>query len=167
MKLEEWTGHDNGAMPSSLDGVTALAHLGVIRAQGEEAARFLHNQLTQDFLLLPPGQARLAAFCTAKGRMLASFIGLQAAADDILLVTSRDILAPTLKRLSMFVLRSKVKLSDASGAFDLRGLAGSAASAVSDGAAQPWTQRSAGGGHAVLLYPADGQARALWIAPAG
>jgi folate-binding protein YgfZ len=154
-------------MPSSFDGATPLPHLGVIRAQGEEAARFLHNQLTNDFVLQQPGQARLAAFCTAKGRMLASFVGVQADPQDILLVTSRDVLAPTLKRLSMFVLRAKVKLSDATADYGLWGLAGSAAEQALAGVTEPWGVRSADGAQVVRLYPADGQARAMWIGPAG
>ncbi len=147
------------------DGTTALAHLGVIRAQGEEAARFLHGQLTQDVALLRPDQARLAAFCSAKGRMLASFVALQRAPDDLLLVTPRDLLAPTLKRLSMFVLRAKVKLSDATADWALHGLAGSAA-APSDGLA-PWGKRDVGEASVVRLYPAGGVARALHVAPTG
>ncbi len=144
-----------------------MTHLGVIRAQGEEAARFLHNQLTQDFVLLPPGQARLAAFCNAKGRMLASFVALPWGTDQILLVTSRDVLAATLKRLSLFVLRSKVKLSDATADFQLFGLAGGAAVQALDGPRGPWTQRAAGAAQVVALYPADRQPRALWVAPSG
>ena len=115
----------------SLQGAAALPHLGVIRASGADAANFLHNQLTQDVLLLPVGQARLAAFCNAKGRVQASFVLLKVSADDILLVLSRDLLAQTLKRLSMFVLRAKVKLADVSddGQVSLRGLLGAAACA--------------------------------------
>ena len=150
-------------MSHPLHGVAPLPHLGVIRAQGEEAARFLQGQLTQDFVLLGPEQARLAAFCTAKGRMLASFVGFRRSADEIVLVCSRDLLAPTLKRLSMFVLRAKCKLSDASAEFALYGLAGEA---VPTPAAAPWTLAQAQGGHAVQLYPADGQPRALWVGPA-
>jgi folate-binding Fe-S cluster repair protein YgfZ len=41
--------------------------------------------------------------------MLASFIGFKRSATEVLLVCSRDLLAPTLKRLSMFVLRAKVQ----------------------------------------------------------
>ena len=123
-------------MTQALHGVAALPHLGVIRAQGEEAAKFLQGQLTQDFVLLDNSHARLAAFCSPKGRMLASFIGLKRGADDILLVCSRDILAPTLKRLSMFVLRAKVKLTDATADFALHGLAGDACPAI--GAQAPW-----------------------------
>jgi folate-binding protein YgfZ len=154
-------------MTHPLEGIAPLPHLGVIRAQGDDAASFLHNQLTQDFLLLQPGQARLAAFCSAKGRMQASFVGLILAPQDIALIVSRDLLAPTLKRLSMFVLRAKVKLTDASEACVLRGLAGHSARDADGAARAPWAHAALGDAHWVGLYPADGQARALWLAPAG
>ncbi len=152
-------------MDHPLNGVAPLPHLGVIRVEGEDAARFLQGQLTQDFALLGPGQARLAAFCNAKGRMQASFIGLSPAPDTFLLVLSRDILEPTLKRLSMFVLRAKAKLSDATADVSLYGLAGPAVPASLP--AQPWSKAEAGDAFAVRLYPADGQPRALWVGPAG
>ena len=153
-------------MSHLLNGVSALPHLGVIRVAGEDAARFLQGQLTQDFVLLGPDQARLAAFCTAKGRMQASFIGWQRAPDDILLVCSRDILAPTLKRLSMFVLRAKAKLTDATVEFGLFGLAGDALQGLPAALKEAWTKADAGPAQAVALYPADGQPRVLWVAPA-
>ena len=150
-------------MTHQLNGVTALPHLGVIRVQGEDAAKFLQGQLTQDFVLLGDTQARLAAFCSPKGRMQASFIGLRRGTDDILLVCSRDILAPTLKRLSMFVLRAKAKLSDATADFSLHGLAGASCPVI--GAQTPWDRVDDGAASLVALYPADGQPRALRIAP--
>ncbi|MES2940857.1 MAG: folate-binding protein [Pseudomonadota bacterium] len=149
------------------DGVAALPHWGVIRVQGADAASFLHNQLTQDFSLLGASEARLAAFCTAKGRMLASFIGIKRAPDDILLVCGRDVLAPALKRLSMFVLRAKARLGDATDEFMLRGLAGEALRALVPQDRQPWQRTDIGAAHVVRLYPADGVPRGLWIAPAG
>jgi folate-binding protein YgfZ len=156
------------AMSASLNGVASLPHLGVIRAQGEDAASFLHGQLTQDFALLGPGQARLAAFCNAKGRMLASFVAFKRGPDEVLLVCSRDLLAPALKRLSMFVLRAKCKLSDASAEFALAGVVGEALRALASSAsAPPWSLAEAGGGHLVQLYPADGQPRALWVGASG
>jgi len=162
-------GHDNSAMnPVVLNGVAALPHLGVIRAEGPDAAAFLHGQLTQDFSLLDASQARLAALCTAKGRMIASFIGIRPQPETILLVCSQDILAATLKRLSMYVLRAKVKLSDASDQYELFGLAGTALTANSvDAAAPPGQRQGVGAASVVSLYPADGVPRALWIAPAG
>ena len=83
-------------MTQRLNGAAALPHLGVIRVEGADAASFLQGQLTQDFALLGPDQARLAAFCNAKGRMQASFVGLKRADGAILLIVSRDILAPCL-----------------------------------------------------------------------
>ena len=54
----------------TFSGIAALPALGVIRAQGADAAKFLHGQLTQDFSLLGLSEARLAAFCSPKGRLL-------------------------------------------------------------------------------------------------
>ncbi|MDP3760410.1 MAG: folate-binding protein [Ramlibacter sp.] len=154
-------------MTHVLNGVTPLTHLGVIRVEGEDAASFLQGQLTQDFGLLGLSEARLAAYCTPKGRMQASFVGFKRAHADILLVCSRDILAATLKRLSMFVLRAKARLRDATAEFDLYGLAGAAADDAAPGLVAPWSRADIGNASAVRLSPADGQSRLLWVAPAG
>ena len=150
--------------PSSLNGVARLSHLGVIRVEGEDAAKFLHGQLTQDFSLLGQDQARLAAFCSAKGRMQASFIGFKRSPTDIALVCSRDLLAGTLKRLAMFVMRAKVRLTDATESFAVCGLAGNAALA-SGPLAPPWAASHLSEATVVALYPAAGVARQLWVAP--
>jgi len=151
---------------TQLQGIAALPHLGVIQAQGEDAANFLHNQLSNDVLLLPVGQSRLAAFCSAKGRMQASFVVIKTAPDTVLLVMSLDLLAQTLKRLSMFVLRAKVKMSDATAQWQLRGLLGDSARALLD-TASPWQTTRNAEAHAVALYPAVlGETRvprALWL----
>ena len=155
-----------------LNGVTPpLSYLGVIRAEGPDAASFLHGQLTQDFALLGSSEARLAALCTAKGRMIASFIGIKPLPETILLVCSKDILAATLKRLSMFVMRAKAKLTDASDQFTVYGLAGTAiAGNGGDLSAAPGQRAALNDGSRdtslVSLYPSDGVPRALWIAPA-
>lgn len=155
-------------MTQSLHGIAPISHLGVIRVQGEDAASFLHGQLTQDFALLDMQHARLAAFLSAKGRMQASFIGFKRSASEILLVCSHDLLAPTLKRLSMFVMRAKAKLSDATAEFTLHGLIGDAvATAGGLPQAAPWDKQDLGEAQLVHLYPAAGQPRALWIAPVG
>jgi hypothetical protein len=149
---------------AKLNGVAQLSHLGVICVEGEDAAKFLHGQLTQDFSLLGLDQARLAAFCSAKGRMQTSFIGFKRSPTEVLLVCSRDLLATTLKRLSMFVLRAKAKLTDASDSFALYGLAGQATLA----AGQPaWVLTHSADATVVQLYPALGVERQLWIAPNG
>ena len=111
----------------SLQGALRLAEWGLMRAEGADAASFLHGQLTQDMQQLEVGSARLAGYCSAKGRLLASLVVWRTAADVFLLACSADVLPTTLKRMSMFVLRAKCKLSDASGSMALYGLAGHAA----------------------------------------
>jgi len=158
---------DNFAMTVSLDSlVCPLPHLGVIRAQGEDAAHFLHNQLTQDVLLLDAHHARLAAWCNAKGRMLASMVLCKPRADEVLMIVPHDVLPQTLKRLSMFVLRAKVKLSDATAEFALRGLVGAPLHALTE-INEPWRHVTLpDGAHLVTLYPALGQPRGIWFGPA-
>ena len=150
----------------NLSGVAALPAWGVIRAQGADAPKFLHGQLTQDFSLLGPDQARLAAFCSPKGRMLSSFVGLKLAADDVLLLCPADTLAAMLKRLSMFVMRAQCRLSDASADWSVWGVAGEPASGPSL-ASSPWQVARAQEQTWVRLYPAAGVERALVLAPAG
>ncbi len=125
---------------SSIHGATRLADWGVIRASGADAPGFLHSQLTQDVTSLPAGQARLAGYCSAKGRLLASFVMWKAESGDVLLACSADLLPAVLKRLSMFVLRAKCKLSDASADMACWGLTGTAAAQALGGraTAEPW-----------------------------
>ncbi len=162
----------------TISGVAELKHLGVIRAVGPDAAIFLQGQLTQDVLNMGLDSARLAAFCNAKGRMQASFVVFKRKNDDgleeFLLVCSADILVQTLKRLSMFVMRAKVKLSDASADFLLYGLMGNSTkdvtAAIDSGAARAnihWSKNDFEGQNAVFLYPGSGTERILWCAPAG
>jgi folate-binding protein YgfZ len=150
------------------NGVVRLKHWGLIRARGADAARFLHGQLTSDMLHLGTERAVPAGFCSAKGRLQASFIVWQAAADEFLLACAADLLAPTLKRLSMFVLRAQCKLGDASAELSLFGLAGEAASSHL-GDAPVWSRRETPEGSLIRLPDADGVKRALLAgsAPAG
>ena len=155
----------------TISGITPLSHLGVIRAVGDDAATFLQGQLTQDVSSMGLDVARLAAFCNAKGRMQASFVVFKrksdAGADEILLVCSADILVQTLKRLSLFVMRATVKLSDASGDFTFYGLAGDATQLIASRARIHWSKYDFDGQNAVFLYPGAGIERVLLCAPAG
>ena len=149
-----------------LDGATPLADWGLIRAEGADAAAFLQGQLTQDVLGLAEGQVRLAGFCSAKGRLQASFVVWRDDPQCYWLACSADLLAPTLKRLSMFVLRAKCKLVDASAEQKLWGLAGpSAAARVA--ALATWRTARADEGRLVRLPETNGLARALLVRPAG
>ena len=98
--------------------------LAVIRARGADAGTFLQGQLTQDVLLMKTDEARLAAWCSAKGRMLASFIVVKPSPDEFLLILSRDLLDGTLKRMKMFVMRAKCELADVTDELSVEGLVG-------------------------------------------
>lgn len=95
------------------DGFVApLTDLGLIAVAGDDAAAFLHNQLTNDVEHLGLAEARLAGYCTPKGRLQATFL-MWRDAENVYLQLPRAIQAPLQKRLSMFVLRAKAKLRDA------------------------------------------------------
>jgi len=105
-----------------------LKRLGLLSCTGDEARAFLHAQLTNDLLDLPPGQARHAGWCSAKGRLLATMLVI-AHERGFLLQLSRDIAAAVAKRLAMFVLRAKAKVADESDAWVQLGIWGPGAEA--------------------------------------
>ncbi len=98
-----------------------LDRYGLVSVSGAEARDFLHAQLTSDVKNLAADRAALAGWCTAKGRLLATFLVIPAS-EGFLLQLSRDIAGAVAKRLSMFVLRSKVKVADASEAWTQLGV---------------------------------------------
>ena len=147
-------------MPFATDGIAPLTHLGVIRARGADAVKFLQGQLTNDVAGMDSSAARLAGFCSAKGRLQASFIVWKLAPDELLLACAASVLPATLKRLSMFVLSAQCKLSDASTELALFGAAG--ASAVAMMADTPtWGARPTAGGTLLWLPDVDGVPRCL------
>jgi tRNA-modifying protein YgfZ len=93
--------------------IAKLDQYGLLQVAGEEARTFLHAQLTNDIENLAPGTARYAGWCSAKGRLLATFLVVPSPG-GFLLQLARDLVPAVAKRLSMFVLRSKVKVTDAS-----------------------------------------------------
>ena len=103
-----------------------LAHLGLVRAAGADALGFLQNQLSSDVGALAPGRMQPSSYSSAKGRVLA-VLGLRRAADAIWLETRRELVPGLVKRLRMYVLRSKVSLDDVSDEISALGLWGPAA----------------------------------------
>lgn len=138
--------------------VVPLVDQDLIRASGEDAHVFLHNLLTNDVENLPADGVRFAGFCTAKGRLLATF-HLWHEGPDLLLALSADIQPAILKKLSMFVLRSKVKLTDPG--LVLIGLAGVGARAVVDALADR-VRAIPVGGNRYLLALTPAAAIELW-----
>lgn len=145
--------------------VCALSHLGVISASGEDAASFLHNQLTNDVLGLDGALAHLAGYCSPKGRLLATML-IWKDSGAIRLALPRELLPAILKRLRMFVLRSKVTLEDSSEQIVLAGLAAPTL-ALPGLPPAPLRQSASEGGAAIRLPDAAGLQRCLWAGAAG
>ncbi len=156
-----------------LNAPGATDSLALISARGSDAGSFLQGQLTNDVLLMKESDARLAAWCSAKGRMLASFVVWKNSPEEFYLLMSSDLLANTLKRLKMFVLRAKCVLTDETANFQIMGLAGEAVRTMNLGAPHAYSMlaTSPKGLEKAILLPSGwhaGQAvpRALHIAPA-
>ena len=103
--------------------VASLDHLALLQFGGEDAEVFLQGQLTCDVGKVGPRSSTYGAYCSPKGRMLASFLLWRDEA-GFSMALSRDIAATVLKTISRFVLRAKVKTGDASGSVALVGAAG-------------------------------------------
>jgi len=93
-----------------------LSRYGVLSVTGEDARDFLHAQLTNDIQGLTPDRSALAGWCSAQGRLLASFVVIRSP-QGYLLQLARDLAPAVAKRLGMFVLRSKAKVADESAAW--------------------------------------------------
>jgi folate-binding protein YgfZ len=145
-----------------------LTQFGVIDAIGDDAAAFLHSQLTSDVQHLDASTARLAGFCSAKGRLLASFL-MWRTGDAVRLLISGDIQAPVQKRLSMFVLRAKAKLVDATPELaavgfvgDVRGVLSRLFDAMPDGV---HVKVDGPLGSLIRVPDSVGRPRFLWVGP--
>lgn len=106
-----------------------LSQFGILRVSGEDAQSFLQNLLSNDIRLVDAGHAQLSSFNTAKGRMLAVFT-IWRDNEDYLLQLPSSTLDVLRKKLSMYVLRAKVKVSDASNERIALGLSGNQAATL-------------------------------------
>jgi len=84
--------------------------LASIQLTGPDAVDFLQGQVTADVRKLSPTGWRYSAYNSPKGRMLA-FGSLRQHEDRLQFDVEREIAPAVAKRLSMFVLRSKVRVS--------------------------------------------------------
>lgn len=89
----------------------ALPDLCVLQFQGADAVSFLHAQVSNDLEHLAADRACIAAYCTAKGRSLATMVLWREQNETVFALVRRDLSEALIKRLRMFVLRSKVAIS--------------------------------------------------------
>ena len=104
-----------------------LNQLGVLRASGPDAVRFLQGQLSSDVAALGTARTQLAGFHNPQGRVIAVLRLVPLAGDDLLALLPRELVAPVSARLGKYVLRAKVKLADDSAAWRISALLGGAA----------------------------------------
>ena len=104
--------------------ITNLSYLGLIKITGDDAETFLQGQFTNDVRQVTDKNSQLSAMCSPKGRVIVNF-RLFKRDNAYYLLLPKDSLAATLKRLQMYVLRSKVKLEDASDNLYPIGISGS------------------------------------------
>jgi folate-binding protein YgfZ len=109
------------AIPSIL--ITDLSHLGLIAITGEDAGVFLQSLLTNDVREVNEQRSQLTGLCNPKGRLLAIFQLFQWNS-SFYLSLPHSILESVLKRLSIYILRARVSLTNDSDCFCRFGLAG-------------------------------------------
>jgi folate-binding protein YgfZ len=120
------------ALAAARDGTVAcdLSPLSVLAVGGADAAAFLQGQLSSDVAGLAEGAASRTSFNSPKGRMLANFVLWRDGPTSFRALVPGDLAEPLRKRLSMYVLRSKVVLEDVSGASSRFGVGGPRAADV-------------------------------------
>jgi folate-binding protein YgfZ len=150
-----------------------LGPLASLHVSGPDATTFLQGQLTSDVEALAPGSLQLSAWCSPKGRVLANFTVRRIDAERIEVLLPRLLLESVRRRLSMYVLRSKVTIADASGATVRIGVGGPAAARciAAAGVEVPEAYRSASidgatlaalTGSRYIAFVAPDQAPAFW-----
>jgi len=102
--------------------VVNLSDRSLIKLSGADVFDFLQGQVTNDVKLLAGGKSQFAGYCNPKGRLLALFFAF-AWQDDIYLTFNQKLLEPIVKRLKMYVLRSKVHIAEAADLIQI-GIAG-------------------------------------------
>lgn len=110
--------------------VADLSHLNLIQFAGEDTQTFLQGQLSNDLRLLDASNTQFTSYNTPKGRMLANGLLWQNAPGSYLLQLPASLSTPIQKRLAMFVLRAKVKVTDVSDTWVRLGAGGPSAEAA-------------------------------------
>ncbi|GHA08986.1 folate-binding protein [Arenicella chitinivorans] len=85
-----------------------LTHLTLIRIHGDDSAQFLQGQLTND-VHIGEDQWQFTGYCNPKGRLLGVF-QLWRTEQAFFILMEASLAARLLKRLTMYVLRSDVKI---------------------------------------------------------
>jgi len=137
--------------------------LGALRVRGADCVRFLQGQLSQDIERVSPSRSALAGYHNPQGRVIALMRLVALAANDLVAVMPRELVAAVAARLAKFVLRSKVTLTDESELWSVRGVARHGGS--TEWPLEPNAQLASGETRVVCVDAAPG--RWLHIGPRG
>jgi len=150
-----------------------LTDYATIHVHGEDAATFLQAQLSSDVTAVDAGRGQLSAWHDPKGRALA-VLTVMPAPDGYFLAMPREVAEAVMRRLAMFVLRSRVRIEAGP---PVAGQLGGPAPFSGGPASTDWAADSSDGGVAVRLpgrerwlvagpaaasAPADDETRRAW-----
>ncbi|HXS28980.1 MAG TPA: hypothetical protein VN730_15050 [Steroidobacteraceae bacterium] len=153
-------GADAAPHASALAHGVELADLGVLRVRGADAERFLQGQLSNDLTRLARESSILAGLHNPQGRTVALLRLAATGEHDFLAVLPRALVASVAQRLSRFILRSKVQVTDESSGWRIRGNVGEQAAMR-----EPSSVREQPSGGLALAVPGE-PARWIGIVPA-
>ena len=91
-----------------------LTDRGVVEVSGEDAAKFLHNIVTNDVKSLDAGEARFAALLTPQGKILFDFVVFALGEGRFLLDCPLSLADDLEKRLNLYKLRAKITVTNLS-----------------------------------------------------
>lgn len=102
---------------------SVLAHRGVIAVSGADRVEFLQGLISNDTTKVAPSHAVWAALLTPQGRFLNDMF-VAADGETLLLETERERAAALARKLSIYKLRSQVKVEDRSAAMEVAAVFG-------------------------------------------
>jgi folate-binding protein YgfZ len=111
--------------------IALLPDRGVLRVAGEDAEKLLQGIITSDMGALARQPAIHAALLTPQGKILFDFFVVKAG-DGFLLETAREKTAELAKRLTMYRLRAKAEIADASSTYSVLAAWGTALEPAAD-----------------------------------
>ena len=108
---------NNGSNYTTLSNTTCfmiLEHLGVISVSGNDAQVYLQSLLSNDIKLLNINDSQYSSLCTPKGRLLAFFLIIRTDKNTYRLILPNGLCDSIKKRLTMYILRSRVTVANTS-----------------------------------------------------
>ncbi|MFP8965568.1 YgfZ/GcvT domain-containing protein [Pokkaliibacter sp. CJK22405] len=156
------------APPADRPRLMDLSHLGVLRCEGEMAAKFLQGQLTCDVNAVSADNSVLGGLCTHKGALLSLF---RLVKDDTgyLFGMRRDMVESTRATLAKYIVFFKATLSDASDDWVRLGLTGEGSDNIlqalfDDAPETPGQVMAIEGGHVIRIAGNEPRFE-LWLSP--